>query len=49
MAEKIWRQEDSLYETPRIDVIEMTTSDVVRTSNPDGMESGAGDNGAWWN
>lgn len=48
MAEKILGSEDSLYEAPRLDIIVMTASDVVRTSNPGGMESGAGDNDAWW-
>ena len=43
MAE-ILQGKDSLYETPRVDVIEISTADVVRTS----PENGGSDNGAWW-
>lgn len=48
---EFWEQEYSSYETPTIDVIQITWQDVVRTSlTPDQSsdEGGGGANNDWW-
>ena len=51
MAKEVFLElENSLYESPKIDVIEITTKDIVRTSlQPDqgGMEGGGQANPGW--
>jgi hypothetical protein len=44
------KQENSLYESPTIDVMQITMQDVVRTSPgfDDNIQEGAGSAGDWW-
>ena len=44
------KQRDSLYESPTIDVMQITLQDVVRTSLgfDENLDEGAGSAGDWW-
>ena len=44
------KQENSLYESPTIDVMQITMQDVVRTSPgfDDNIQEGEGSAGDWW-